>query len=238
MHRCYKCYSKIKTPTSFCLNCNTKNAIAAGIFNDIQKIDVIFIGVKENELLPIKKYEGTSLSTYFDLIAEKLHDRRIEEIYISGCDDEMIEQALNYLRNSLYPFNIYLTNIFDEKEFFNKVEKHVKVKKSLKKVNVKADKKIHGSHSTIIGGRDGAKLVYKLASSEYVKKVIPGVIENKGTVSGGVRLKVTRSDEKGNIKALLIDGATVQKLHVITTASSKEEGDEILKILKSMVEDL
>jgi len=111
----------------------------------------------------------------------------------------------------------------------------VRIKKSLKKVNTKAEKKVHGSHSTIIGGREGMKLVYKLASSEYVKKIVPGVIENKGTVSGGIRLKVTRSDEKGNIKALLIDGATVQKLHVITTASNKEEGEEILKILRSLI---
>ncbi|RLI75125.1 metal-binding protein [Archaeoglobales archaeon] len=235
MSKCYKCHSTIKTPTSFCLNCDTKNAIASGIFNGISRIDVIFIGMQDNETFSLKKYDDTSLTTYFDLIAEKLYDRRIEEIYLGGANDELIEEVSYHLKNSLSPFKIYLTNVFGKDEFFKIIDKHVRIKKSLKKVNIKVEKKIYGSHSTIIGGREGLKLIYKLASSEYIKKVVPGVIENKGTVSGGVRLKVTRSDEKGNVRALLINGATVQKLHVITTASNKEEGEEILKILKSLI---
>ncbi len=235
MPKCHKCHSPIKTPTSFCLYCNTKNAIASGVFNGKNNIHVIFIGVQGNEVLSFKKYDDTPLITYFDLIAEKMHERRIEEVYLGGNNDESIDVASHYLKNSLFPFKIYLTNTLDKDEFFETVDKHVRIKKSLKKVDIKVENKIHGSHSTIIGGREGIKLVYKLASSEYVKKIVPGVIENKGTVSGGVRLKVTRCDDKGNVKALLINGATVQKLHVITTASNKEEGGEVLKILRGLL---
>lgn len=152
MPKCYKCHSTIKTPTSFCLNCNTKNAIASGVFNNRNKIGVIFVGIQDNEILSLKKYDGTPLITYFDLIAEKLYDGRIEEVYLSGNDDELIEEALHYLKNSLFPFKIYLTNVFEEDEFFNTIDKHVRIKRFLKKVNTKAEKKVHGSHSTIIGG--------------------------------------------------------------------------------------
>ncbi len=235
MFKCYKCKSTIDTPTSFCLNCNTKNAIAAGVFSDTNKLYAIFIGIYRNETVSLKRYADTPSHVYFDLIAEKLHNKRIEDVYVGGSNDELVDEALNYLKNSLYPFKIYVTNIFEKNEFFEAIDRHVRLTKSLKKVKIKSEDKIHGRHSTIIGGREGLKLVYKLASSEYVKKIVPGVIENKGTVSGGVRIKVTRCDEKGNIKALLIDGATVQKLHIITTASNKEEGEEILKILKGML---
>ena len=127
------------------------------------------------------------------------------------------------------------TDVFsNEQEFFFELEKFVRIKSKLKTVNIPPEKKIQGSHSTIIGEREGYTLILRLATSPYVKKIVPGVIENKGTASGGVRLKLTRCDEKGNIKALLINGAAVQQLHIITTASNKEEGEQILKMLKAL----
>jgi hypothetical protein len=148
----------------------------------------------------------------------------------------MIDEACEHIRNFLFPFRVIQTDEFDsESDFFHELERFVKTKSSLKVITFPPEKKIHGSHSTIIGGREGYSLVLKLASSPYVKKVIPGVIENKNTKGGGVKLKMTRCDDRGNVRALLIDGATVQQLHVITTASSKEEGEEILKILKAII---
>ena len=76
----------------------------------------------------------------------------------------------------------------------------------------------------------------RLASSPYVKKIVPGVIENAGVGGGGVRLKLTRCDARGNIRALLIDGASVQQVYIITTAGSREQGEEILKELRGLVE--
>ncbi len=72
-----------------------------------------------------------------------------------------------------------------------------------------------------------------------MKKVVPGVIEGNATsIGGGVKLKLTRSDERGNVRALLIDGSSVQQVYVITTASSREEGEEVLRLLSGHVRDL
>ena len=102
-----------------------------------------------------------------------------------------------------------------------------------------AARKIHGTHSTIIGGREGKRLLLKVAGSPLVKKIIPGVIENKGTASpsGGLRLKLTRSDARGNVRALLVEGSTVQEIRIVTSASSREEGEKVLYALKRMLND-
>jgi len=106
---------------------------------------------------------------------------------------------------------------------------------TIPKSDIDPKRKIKGSHSTIIGGRDGRELLKRVAESEYVKKIIPGVIENKGTSKGSVRLKMTRCDRNGNIRALLIHGGTVQQIYVITTARSEKEGEKIIKRLASLL---
>ena len=95
--------------------------------------------------------------------------------------------------------------------------------------------KIRGSHSTIIGGSEGKDLLSKLAGSPYVKKIIPGVIENKGTSKGSVRLKITRCDRNGNVRALLIHGGTVQQVYIITNAKNREEGEILVEKLRSLL---
>ena len=107
------------------------------------------------------------------------------------------------------------------------------------KNEMNATRKIKGTHSTIIGGREGKRLLLKVARSPLVKKVIPGVIENKGTASpsGGLRLKLTRSDARGNVRALLVEGSTVQEIRIVTSASSREEGEKVLYALKRMLND-
>ena len=224
----------LERPTHYCLNCGKKYALGCGVYVSSKKLYIFFVGKVENETLAIKRYsEDVSLRNLYEIAAERIYERRVEEIIISGENDDLIVEACEALKNSLYPFKIVRTDYFDNfSDFSKELEKFIKLKSKLKKVFLSPEKKIHGSHSTIIGGREGFALLLKLASTPYVKKIVPGVIENKGVASGGSRLKLTRCDEKGNIKALLIDGATVQQIHVITTASNKEEGERILKILK------
>jgi hypothetical protein len=142
-------------------------------------------------------------------------------------------------RVALTPISITITNPFKSaEEFFNHLVDHLRTVKELRKVDIKPEDKIHGAHSTIIGGREGLKLIHKIATSEFVKKIVPGVIEAKGSaLGGGVRFKLTRCDDRGNIRGLLIDGATVQEIHIVTTVRNKEEGEVILKILKGLLED-
>jgi hypothetical protein len=231
------CGFTLERPTHYCLNCGERNALGCGVYNSSKRVYVFFIGRTKNETISFKKYEDdASQRNLFELVAERIYERRVEEIVVSGESTEMIDEACEHIRNFLFPFRVIQTDEFDsESDFFHELERFVKTKSSLKVITFPPEKKIHGSHSTIIGGREGYSLVLKLASSPYVKKVIPGVIENKNTKGGGVKLKMTRCDDRGNVRALLIDGATVQQLHVITTASSKEEGEEILKILKAII---
>ena len=103
------------------------------------------------------------------------------------------------------------------------------------KSDIEPKRKIRGSHSTIIGGRVGRELLMKLAESEHVKKIIPGVIENRGMTKGSVRLKITRCDGRGNVRALLIHGGSVQQIYVITTAPSQEEGEVLMEKLRTLI---
>lgn len=94
-----------------------------------------------------------------------------------------------------------------------------------------------GKHKTVIGGRKGLEIVGKLLSHSKVRKVIFGRIETKGSRTGhGLRFKITRVDEKGNLRAILSHGSSNQEIYVITTASSKEEGEEIAKELIDLLE--
>ncbi len=118
-----------------------------------------------------------------------------------------------------------------------RIDKGRKIKNStsISKSHIEPKLKISGSHSTIIGGREGRKLLKRIAELEYIKKIIPGVIENRGTSKGSVRLKFTRCDGNGNIRALLIHGGAVQQFYIITTAGNREEGEVLLEMLRSPV---
>ncbi len=231
------CGFELLFPTQFCLNCGKKHAIACGVYVSRKKLYILFVGLDREEILSLKRYEEReSLVNLYEVAAERMYERRIEEVMISGENDELISEAFEMLKNGFYPFKLARTDVFpDQNEFFSRFIVHIRIKSKFRRVELSPEEKIQGSHSTIIGEREGYALILRLASSPYVKKVVPGVIESSGSASGGgVRLKITRCDDRGNIRALLIDGATVQQIHVITTASNKEEGEEILKMLKKI----
>ncbi|MCS7144226.1 MAG: DUF2103 domain-containing protein [Archaeoglobaceae archaeon] len=94
-----------------------------------------------------------------------------------------------------------------------------------------------GRHKTLIGDREGLKLIGEILSHKAVKRVIFGRIENKGSRTGhGLRFKITRIDERGNIRAILSYGSSNQEIHIITTASGKEEGLKIAQELSDLFE--
>ncbi len=239
--RCPNCFAELPSPTAYCLHCGSKNAIGCGLFVEDRKIRLFFIGRRGEESLTYKLYEEEeSVRNAFEIIAERIHERRVGEVYVSGTREDLIEKASDMLKRvALSPISIYITDPFSSaEEFFKHLVDHLRTVKELRKVDTKPEDKVHGAHSTIIGGRDGLKFIHKIASSEFVKKVVPGVIEAKGSaLGGGVRFKLTRCDERGNIRGLLIDGATVQEIHIVTTARNKEEGEIILRILRGLLED-
>ncbi len=237
--RCRKCMAGLPSPAAFCLACGTRNAIGCGLFCDGSNIYLFFIAESGCETHTFKVYNDEfeiSKRNTFELVAERMHERRMDEVVISAINERILLETAEWVkRTSIHDVSVITTDIFQSaNEFFNAISKYFRTKKALKRVDIRPDKKIRGAHTTVIGGKYGLKLLHRLAVCEYVKKIVPGVIEAKGTAAGGgVRLKLSRSDENGNIRAMLIDGASVQKILVITTASSAEEGIEVKKILES-----
>jgi hypothetical protein len=86
---------------------------------------------------------------------------------------------------------------------------------------------IGGSHSTLVGGRSGKRVIRTVADHPHVKKVIPGPIDAGGSAAGGVRAKVTRADENGNLRLLIRDGSSVQTNRVVTTAMDRNRGERV-----------
>jgi hypothetical protein len=67
-----------------------------------------------------------------------------------------------------------------------------------------------------------------VAEHPHVKKVIPGPIDASGRGSRtGLRAKVTRADDNGNVRLLLRDGSSVQENRVVTTAMDRETGERV-----------
>ncbi len=236
--RCPRCHSRLPSPTAFCLNCGRKNALGAGIYYGIEKIHVLFVGEERDEAITFRIYEDT-LENTFEVVAERLHDRRVDRVFVSSPNLRRSEECAEILRRVvLAPTDVKVTDPFESPEdFFEHLRRYLRAVRSLRVVEMRPEEKIQGAHSTVIGGREGMEFLMTVAKSGYVKKIVPGVIEAKGTAQGGgVRFKLTRCDDRGNVRALLIDGSSVQEIHIVTTARNREEGEVILKILRGMVE--
>lgn len=97
--------------------------------------------------------------------------------------------------------------------------------------------KLGGSHTTIIGGRAGKKLVGLVSQHPEVKKIIPAVISVKGTAGGKLYGKLLRADSRGNLRLLLSEGRSIQELRIVTTVGSAVEGERIAEELNQILED-
>ncbi len=229
--KCKHCGCELKSPTLFCLFCGNANALGCGVYFS-EKLYLVFVGDRV-EVLTFKVYEEEeSIRNLFEVVAERIHERRVDKVIVSGNNKEFVARMIQ--RCALSPVDISITDDMEFDEFVKKLEEYFKKSSKIERVSANPEDKIGGSHTTIIGGRAGYELVLKLASSPFVKKVVPGVIENKGTSQGGVRLKITRCDDRGNLRALLIHGAAVQQIYVITTASNKEKGELVMKELSAL----
>ncbi len=233
--RC-KCGFELKSRTSYCLACGRINALACGVYIG-SKVYLISIG----EVIDVDSFDvyddERSIVNLFEVLAERIHEKRVEDVYICGIDRKFIDFGFDNLKRcAVSDLKIYKTDPLPFEDFVLKLKKFVFKKMELKKVDVPPEDKIQGSHKTVIGGRAGMEYLHRVAMCEYVKKIVPGVITCGGSSGGGVRFKVTRCDEKGNIRGILIDGSTVQEIHIITTARDKEQGEIVLKMLKGLTQ--
>jgi hypothetical protein len=95
--------------------------------------------------------------------------------------------------------------------------------------------KLGGVHTTIIGGRAGKKLVKIVGQHPEIKKVIPSLISVKGIPGGSLTGKILRSDARGNLRLLISEGRSYQKVRIVTTVGTAEEGDRIMKELNEIL---
>lgn len=98
-------------------------------------------------------------------------------------------------------------------------------------------KKLGGSHTTIIGGRQGIKATGIVAKHPKVKKVAPSVIKTKQRASRGFSAKIQRPDSRGNLRLLIVEGTSFQEIRIITKISTVEEGNLLADELNKMIEE-
>lgn len=97
--------------------------------------------------------------------------------------------------------------------------------------------KLGGSHTTIIGRRIGEKAVRTIATHPDVKRIVPSIINARGTAGGRTTAKILRPDARGNLRLLIQAGTASQELQVVTTLGSFAEGELLRSELNSMLKE-
>ena len=172
----------------------------------------------ENEVVELRNFAG--------LIGDEIRRKRPEEVYAGG--ERAVIQAVR--EDIHHPFY----RVADDDPVDAVLER--RGEPALDVVETRPADKIGGSHTTLIGGRTGMRAIHTVADHPHVKKVIPGPIDAGGKGSqSGLRAKVTRADDGGNVRMLLRDGSSVQENRVVTTARDREMGEHIREDLNDVL---
>ncbi|MFC4544368.1 DUF2103 domain-containing protein [Halosolutus amylolyticus] len=234
---CRHCASPLEKPGDFCLVCreaNTEAVVldatrdrarltmlagddtgrdpAAGATDDVLGETTVTTTPEdgENEVVELRNFAG--------LIGDEIRRKRPEEVYAGGSR-AVIRAVREDIHHQFY-------RVDDEDPVQAVLER--RGNRALDVVETPPAEKIGGSHSTLIGGRTGMRAIQTVAGHPHVKKVIPGPIDAGGKGSqSGLRAKVTRADDGGNVRMLLRDGSSVQENRVVTTARDREMGERI-----------
>jgi hypothetical protein len=232
---CRRCAEPLDRPGDYCLVCNTANADAVVIDADRERAELTMLEEDaivgssvvrttpeegENELKELRNYAGQ--------IADELHRKRPEHVYAAG-----VREVLREIQGeSQYE----LRRVTGDDPVATAIDR--RGERSLDVVDAAPAEKIGGSHSTLIGGREGMRAVQTIAGHPHVKKVIPGPIDAGGKGSqSGMRAKATRADAGGNVRLLLRDGSSVQENRVVTTAREADGGELVRADLNELLED-
>ncbi|MGB9952695.1 MULTISPECIES: DUF2103 domain-containing protein [unclassified Haloarcula] len=225
---CRQCATPLDRPGDYCLVCHTANTDAVVLELDRERATVTALldgaVVGQRTVTTTPEGEGSDeavvveLRNFAGLVADEVRRKRPEEVYVTGDRDVIaaVRPQLHY-------------------EFF-RVEGEDPVQRvidrqgepALEVVDAAPAEKLGGSHSTLIGGRSGQRVIQTVAGHPHVKKVIPGPIDAGGASSPtGVRAKATRADDNGNVRVLIRDGSSVQENRVVTTAGDRELGEHV-----------
>jgi hypothetical protein len=223
--QCSRCGSELTRPGEYCLVCHTANA--DGVVLDIARERVELTAIRCEEVLGTTtvttspetgEREVVELRNFAGRVADELQRRRPEAVYAAGD-----RAVLDEIRSQVH-FPFY--RVEDEDPVGSALAS--RGEPDLEVVDLPTREKIGGSHSTLIGGRDGLRVIETVAGHPNVKKVIPGPIDAGGSGSrSGLRAKATRAGADGNLRLLVRDGSSVQENRVVTTAPDRETGERI-----------
>lgn len=223
---CRQCASPLDRPGDYCLVCRTANADTVVLELGRERATVTTldeettVGRRTVTTTPETdgKRERSELRYFAGQIADEVRRKRPEEVYATGDRD-----VLRAVRAQLH-YEFY--RIESEDPVQRVLEK--KGDPALEVVEASVAEKLGGTHSTLIGGRTGRRALEVVADHPHVKKIIPGPIDAGGSSSPtGVRAKVTRADDNGNVRLLVLDGSSVQENRVVTTAGDREFGEHV-----------
>ncbi|ELZ72988.1 metal-binding protein [Haloferax sp. Atlit-10N] len=225
MH-CRRCGNPLEKPGDYCLTCNTANCDAVVAVFEADRATLTFLDeedvVGETTVTTIPESDDETkvvqLRNFAGLVADEIRRKRPGTVYAAGERDPLRETRAQ-LHHEFY-------RVSDDDPVRRVLD--TRGERTLEVVDIPPAEKLGGSHSTLIGGRRGRRAIGVVAGHPHVKKVIPGPIDAGGTGSRtGLRAKVTRADDNGNVRLLLRDGSSVQENRIVTTAMNRETGERV-----------
>ncbi|WP_135302064.1 DUF2103 domain-containing protein [Haloarcula amylovorans] len=235
---CRQCATPLDRPGDYCLVCHTANADAVVLELGDERATVTCLSdgeVRGERTVTTTPEDGESdekavvqLRNFAGLIADEVRRKRPEEVYVTG-DRAVIGAVREQLHHEFF-------RVEGEDPVQRVVERQGEP--ALEVVDAAPAEKLGGSHSTLIGNREGQRVIQTVAGHPHVKKVIPGPIDAGGSSSPtGVRAKATRADGNGNVRVLIRDGSSVQENRVVTTAGDRELGEHVRADLNEALRD-
>lgn len=233
--QCRECRATLERPGDFCLRCRTPNADAVVVEADRSRATLTILDeddrVGETTVTTTPETgedERREHRNFVGRIADNIRRKRPDIVFVAGD-----RRVIHALRDALH---YEVRRVTGADPVATAVDR--RGTRSLAVVDTPPPDKISGTHSTLVGGRDGQTAVTTVADHVHVKKVVPGPIESGGSrAGGGVRAKATRADTNGNIRLLIRDGTTVQENRVVTTAMDRETGETVRTDLNAALRD-
>ncbi len=233
---CRHCGADLDRPGDYCLVCRTPNADTVVL--DLGRERGTVAAMLDGEVVARRtvttspaddpERERTELRNFAGRVADETRRKRPEEVYAAG-DRDVLAAVRADLRYQLY-------RVRDDDPVAAVRERGADP--GLEVVDVPPAEKLGGSHSTLVGGREGMAAVETVADHPHVKKVVPGPIDAGGGGSrSGLRAKATRAGENGNVRLLVRDGSSVQENRVVTTAGDRERGEDVRADLNEALAD-
>ena len=234
---CRRCGTPLERPGDYCLVCHTANVDAVVVSFERDRATLTMLDeeetVGETVVTTVPEDEDgearvVELRNFAGKVADEVRRKRPETVFAAG-ERGPLREARAQLH---YPF--YRV---DEDDPVGSVLER-RGERPLEVVEIPPREKLGGRHSTLIGGRTGRRAIGVVADHPHVKKIIPGPIDAGGKGSQtGLRAKVTRADDNGNVRLLLRDGSSVQENRIVTTAMDRDTGERVRRDLNEALSE-